>query len=378
MRQGAAVLAVSGVLCALSSGEAHALFGSSGKCDRTDNDRAEASRVIRNVAGRIDAMETAIVEALRLHAGQTSGYLAQSTKAILEGIDGQTKLQAQTAREVEENRAVRDRRPSRTGCRTATGARGLAAARRAGAAAKRRAADSGVGRIAADRVIGGGSAADNSGRFESVMARYCNRERAGEAAGACKAPPAMHAADLKPGSLFERGTLGTEDERRTALELSRNLAAPVVYEQFPVGPAETSLERRRVLLARSADARTALAADYFAHSRSLRVPGAALGGWAAALAPGRDPGKAVSRYEILQILASRRFEDPDWLVRLQGMTDSNLLRELVTLNALSLMLDWERFRSDERRGAIDAAGLAIAAEEMRRLPGLANPASGVN
>ena len=378
MKWVSAVFAVSLALSAFSSGEALALFGSGVKCDRTDNDRAEASRVIRNIAGRIDAMERSIVETLRLQTGQVSGYLAQSTKAILEGIDAQTKLQAQTKREVEENRAVRNRRPSRAGCQTATGARGMAAARRAAEVARRRAAEAGVGRIAADRSLGDGSAADNSGRFETLMARYCNSAKLGENAGACKASPGMHAADLKPGSLFDRGTLGSDEERRTALELSRNLAAPVVYEQFPVSSTETALERRRVLLARSADARTALAADYFAHSRSLREPGAALGKWAAALVPGRDSGRAVSRHEILQILASRRFEDPDWLVRLQGMTDSNLLRELVTLTAVSLMLDWERYRTDERRGAIDAAGLAIAAEEMRRLPGLSIPASGVN
>ena len=77
-------------------------------------------------------------------------------------------------------------------------------------------------------------------------------------------------------------------------------------------------------------------------------------------------------------MAARRFENPDWFVRLQAMNDSNLLRELVSLQAVSLMLDWERYRMDERRGASEAARLAIAAEAMRRLPGLSNPASGVN
>ena len=43
------------------------------------------------------------------------------------------------------------------------------------------------------------------------------------------------------------------------------------------------------------------------------------------------------------------------------------------LQAMSLMLDWERFRLDERRGAMEAARLALAAEEMRRLPGLGDP-----
>ena len=127
-------------------------------------------------------------------------------------------------------------------------------------------------------------------------------------------------------------------------------------------------------------ARAALASDYFAHARSLRAPGAALGDWAAQVAPGagRDPGALVSRYELLELLASRRFEDPDWFVGLQAMSEANLLRELVTLQAISLMLDWRRYRLDERRGAMDAAGLALAAEDMRRLPGLANPAAGAN
>ena len=347
-------------------------------CDRTDNDRREASRVISNIAGRIDAMERSIVETLRLQTGQLSGYQAQSTKAVLDGLDAQTKLLAQTAREVEENRIVRNRRPTRRGCRTATGARGLGPGRRAEATAKVRSADAGVGRIAVDRSVSTGSAADNTQRFELLMARYCNRGRSGEDVAACGAQAAMHAADLKAGNLFDRGTLATPDERRTAIELSRNLAAPVIWDPFPVASAETSAEQRLALLSRSASARSALAAEYFAHSRSLREPGAALGPWAAALVPGRDASRPVSRYELLEVLASKRFEDPDWFVRLQAMTDSNLLREIVTLQAIGLMLQWERWRTAERHGALDAAGLAIAAEGMRRLPGLDNPASGVN
>ena len=154
----------------------------------------------------------------------------------------------------------------------------------------------------------------------------------------------------------------------------------MVHDPPPISSADTGRERRRALLARAADARTALAADYFADVRALRAPGAALGSWAAQVAPGpgRDADTPVSRYELLELLASRRFEDPDWFVRLQAMSAENLLRELVTLQAVSLMLDWRRYRTDERRGAIDAASLALGVEEMRRLPGLANPAAGAN
>ena len=196
----------------------------------------------------------------------------------------------------------------------------------------------------------------------------------------CRGEHALHGADLNANTLFDRRTFASEAELRAAVELSRNLAAPVVHDPPALASADTERERRRVLLARAADARTALAADYLAQARALRAPGAELGEWAAQVAPGpgRDASVPVSRYELLELLASRRFEDPDWFVRLQAMSQENLLRELVIVQAVSLMLDWQRYRTDERRGAMDAASLALAAEEMRRLPGLANPAAGAN
>ena len=357
------------------------------KCDRTDNDRREASRVIADLTGEIDAMERAIIEALRLQTGQLSGYIAQSAKAVTGALDSQTKLQAQTAREVAETGAMMAHRPSRSACEAVTGLRGLAATGAAAKGAHGRAAATETGRITSDRAVVDrpGAAAGDAARFESVTREYCNAGRAGEdpelsGTSVCRGGHAMHGADLHAGTLFDRRTFASEDELRAAVELSRNLAAPVVHDPPPLASADTDRERRRALLARAADARTALAADYLAQARALRAPGPALGEWAAAVAPGagRDAETPVSRYELLELLASGRFEDPHWFVRLQAMSQENLLRELVTLQAVSLMLDWQRYRTDERRGAIDAASLALATEEMRRLPGLANPAAGAN
>ncbi len=357
------------------------------KCDRTDNDRREASRVIADLTGEIDAMERAIIEALRLQTGQLSGYIAQSAKAVTGALDSQTKLQAQTAREVAETGTMMAHRPSRSACEAVTGLRGLAATGAAAKDAHGRAAAAETGRITGDRAVVDrpGAAAGDAARFESVTREYCNAGRAGEdpdlsGTSVCRGEDALHGADLRADTLFDRRTFASEDELRAAIELSRNLAAPVVHDPPPLASADTDRERRRVLLARAADARTALAADYLAQARALRAPGAALGEWAAAVAPGagRDPETPVSRYELLELLASGRFEDPHWFVGLQAMSQENLLRELVTLQAVSLMLDWQRYRTDERRGAIGAASLALATEEMRRLPGLANPAAGAN
>ena len=204
--------------------------------------------------------------------------------------------------------------------------------------------------------------------------------RAGEDPDLCRGAHAMHGADLRTGSLFDRRTFASEAELRAAVELSRNLAAPVVHDPPPLSSADTERERRRVLLARAADARTALATDYFAEARAPRAPGAALGDWAAAIAgiSGRDAETLVSRYELLELLASRRFENPDWFVRLQGMSAENLLREVVTLQAVSLMLDWQRYRTDERRGAWTPPRSRWPRKRSGRLPGLANPPAGVN
>ena len=349
-------------------------------CDRTDNDRAEASRAIRVISGEIDAMERAIIEALRLQTGQLSGYTAQSTKAIAQALDAQTRLRAQTDREVEETRSMRAHAPSRSACSTVTGVTGLEATRSAAENARTTAGEVEAGRIVSDRAVAveAGSAADGAARFDTVTRLYCSAGRAGD--DTCRGEDAWHGADLKPGTLLDRRTFGDEADLHAAIELSRNLAAPVIHDPLPLASAETDRERRLVLLARAADARSALAADYFAHARSLRVPGADLGAWAEAVSPGnrRDPGAPLSRYELLELLASRRFEDPTKFVALQEMSAENLLRELAMLQSISLMLDWERYRLDERRGAMEAARLALAAEEMRRLPGLADPGAGAD
>ena len=360
----------------------HATEALAHACDRTDDDRREASRVIRDLTGEIDEMERAIIEALRLQTGQLSGYTAQSARAITGALDSQTRLQAQIAREAAETEAMRARRPARGACEGITGLAGLAAAGRASALARESAAIAETGRIIGDRAVveRPGAAAGDAARFQTVARTYCNAGRSGEDPDLCRGGSALHGADLKAGTLLDRRTFASEDELRAAVELSRNLAAPVVHDPPPMASADTERERRRVLLARAADARTALAADYFAEARALRAPGAALGSWAAQVAPGlgRDRDGPVSRYELLELLASGRFEDPDWFVRLQSMSAENLLRELVALQAVSLMLDWRRYRTDERRGAIEAATLALGVEEMRRLPGLANPAAGAN
>ena len=186
------------------------------KCDRTDNDRREASRVIADLTGEIDAMERAIIEALRLQTGQLSGYIAQSAKAVTGALDSQTKLQAQTAREVAETGAMMAHRPSRSACEAITGLTGLAGTQAATESARARAGITETGRIVGDRAVveRPGAAAGDAARFETLTKSYCNAERAGEDPALCRGGDALHGADLRAESLFDRRSF----QRREGLQ----------------------------------------------------------------------------------------------------------------------------------------------------------------
>ncbi len=372
MRRPALAVLLALVAAACTAAPAAAQFGG-GSCDPTDNDIAEASRVI----GEIDAMERAIVEALRLQTGQLAGYEAQSAAALTQAIDAQTRLLAQVEREVEESHAIRAYQPTSEGCRTTTGVTGLGPAHSNAAAFLFEASIRDAGRIAQDAAVAtpGGATADAQARARTIRTTFCSRERSGQRT--CSGAAARHGLDQVPATLLAAATLAEPPIREAAAQVGTNLAAPVITEPIPWDAVTTPAEARAALIERSRQTRTALAAEFFAAAHANRLPAVHLGAWAAALAPqtGRDAAQALSRHELLEHLASRRYDDPAWSVALEGMPTQALLREISRQLALSLVLDWERYLMDERRGAMEAARLAIAVESSRALP--AAPASGV-
>ena len=352
------------------------MFGSKLKCDPTDNDIHEANRVI----GEIEEMERAVIRALRLQTGQLAGYQAQSTRAIVTALDAQTRFQAQIAREIEESEEVRARRPTRSSCRFVTGTTGLAGARSGEAEALVRAAMIESGRIAGDRRFfdPGGAAADSEARFGRLTGTWCSPGRSGQVA--CRGHDRLHGADVRADTLFDTATFHDPTVLEAAVELARNLASPLVHDQPALASATTPAERRRVLIGRSADARAALASHVFSRARAFRAPAIDLGDWAQAMLPegtGRDAGP-LSRHELLEILASSRFDDPEWFLSLQEESATGLMREIAGLLAVGLMVDWERFRLEERQAALLAVLVATEAEAMRRLDGQGSAQAGVN
>lgn len=361
---------VAGVVLALFAQGAWALFGGSGKCDRTDNDKAEASRVIAALTAKLTAMEVAVLAGLKLHATQMSVMVAQNANAFGQALDGANMARAEMLREVEESRAVRDHAPSETVCEGITGMSGLAPGRVQQETVAQARAEEMVGRMTQDPtvIVVSAEAGDSRARFERVLQLYCDPSRTVGGEGACRGPAGRHGADLHPGALLGQTTLPDGETRDTAADWMRNIAVPFAWDRMPYRAASTEEHMRRVLRERSFDARAALAGGYMAHLYGMRVPAVSLGRWAREVLPdGMGPvGDSVSHYELLETL-THRFEDPDYFLRLQAQGQANLLRELVQLRAVDLMLDWERYRLAEYQGTMTAALLAVETERDRFL-----------
>ncbi len=368
-----ALAAVAVAVPALAPSPAAALFGGGGKCTPTWKTVSEASRVITKVNARIETLERTIHDALVRQTGQQSGYIAQSAKAVTTALDSHAAVRAQTERDAAEVKAQVARRPSRSACTVTTGAEGLARARAASRLAGRAAAVSETGRIAGDRATGSAPAAatDSAERYRRILERWCSPDRAPLQSAACSGASEDHGRDLRPDSLFGVETFASERELQAAIDLSRNLTVPAVEDPEPLGAVDSASERARVMASRAAAARRALAAEALGHLRALRAPGPELGAWAAAVDPDREPDAAVSRLELVDLLAAKRFERTAWWTELQSMGGEALLRETASLLAASLLLDRERFRLEERRLAIQAAMLAARIDRDRRVAGRA-------
>lgn len=359
-----------GILLALWVQEAAAIFGSKCVCDPTDDDSAQATRVIGSMTVQLTALEVAIVAALKLHAMQLSGMITQNATAHAKALDGANKVQAEMLRDVEESRAVREHAPSETVCEGITGMSGLAPGRAQQVAVAEARSGEMVGRLLQDPsvIVVSAEAGDTRARYERVVQLYCDPTRMAGTDDVCSGSADLHGADLHPGALLGHSTLQDGTVRDTASDWTRNIAVPFAWDRMPYREARSTAGRRQVLRERSLDARGALAAGYLNHLYAMRVPAVALGDWAREVLPdGAGPaGDSLSHFELLEVL-THRFEAPDYFLKLQAQGEANLLRELVQLRAVGLMLDWERYRVAEWNGAMTAGLLALETERDRLL-----------
>ena len=315
------------------------------KCDPTDNDRAEANRVIK----RIDRLEETLVRELRQQTAQISGFQAQSSAAELEGMTAHARARAETERESIRAREIAARAPSQAGCAVVAGASGLATAAQQASAAAAQHNIQEVARVQGDpRAVGWRPDLDPQLRADMLGQQYPGAEE----------------------TLFN-ALLGTDrieagDEDRAG-EHARHLVAPSVpqpiLETLPPDVRNSPGGRAIWLERRAHAARSTLAMSWFSNAIADRRPTVGLGDWARAIAPGSvPPGASLSRRELIRVLARDRISNT-YLADLQGLGEAELLRELVRNHALSLRLRYHELEKLEHLGAMIAAQLSLASEQ---------------
>ena len=312
-----------------------------------------------------------VVAGIELHAVQISGMWTQNAQSVGRAVDGVLSAEAAGLREIEEAHAARAHEPVVGVCEGVEGFRGVRAARSVEATAT---GDGGAALVAwlsrdARELPGWTAPGDVRERFDEVHARFCAADRVRGGGPACTGPSEDHGADLHPGAVSGRSTFEDGAEAIAAIEWVRNITMPLPIEGPSLRAAGTTRERRAVLLARSQEARGALATGYLQGRVSARLPAVAAGPWARAVGAGvaEDGSRAeISVQGLLEALSRGRYERPGFFARLQAEGKANLLRELIVSEAAALVVGFEEFRDAERQGAMLAARLTRASEQGRR------------
>ena len=311
-------------------------------------------------------------EAIARHAQQVSTLWTQRAQAMASAIDGMLEAERAALTGREEARALVAHSPSEGVCEAVEGARAASGTRAAREQEAGEAAAALVAWLVRDtaRAPGMSAASDATARLELVLSRYCAPGRTAVGEGSdCRAAPALHAADLDPGAVFGVATFENEDQALVAVDWARNVTMPVADTGQAWRGVDTALQRRVVLERRASEARAALAAGYVQERLAARLPAVSAGSWAQAIgvAGADDETGRMSTHALLGTLVRGRFENPEVFLRLQAQDESNLLRELIVNEAVSLALSFEAYRDEERQGAVLAARLARAVEWAREL-----------
>lgn len=304
---------------------------------------------------------------LKLHAEQQSAMWAANANAGAAGLDGALAARSEMVREREEARARLAHVPAIGVCEGVEGARAAAAARALERAVTDAGGDAVVGWLVRDtaRVPGLTAARDARERVDDVLERFCAGDRVVGGGRRCAGGADAHSADVHPGAVLGAKTYLEGEDALAGAEWVRNIALPIAEDVVPPRAVRSEADLRAVLGRRGREARAALAAGYLQGHLAARLPAVSAGRWAGAVGSGVRDGEALSRHELLEVLARERFERPEHFSRQQAEGSENLLRAWIVSEAVGLSVSFEAYRDAERRGALLAARLSQALVRVR-------------
>ena len=333
----------------------------------------QISMTEKSIVGRIGTMETAIVRTLEKSTAQLSLYIKQHGTLMAKIADGQQKNAAELARDTLEVEIARGLAPQRTYCESVSGLAGLSATEEISATLLQNSMANRVNRLAQNTQEGAIGRATSLRYRWAQLKEYQPKE--------CKNNETLKVidgeetcvvnADINPALLFGIQTLDNDGLRKTSQAFIDNLISaveedPLVYENM-----ETTADKLKYLEQRKKFSRLALAYYVLLQIRSNKMEAVKLGNWANAILPeGLGRGENLSKDDLYKVLASDRFRQPNYFTSLQGLTPENKKLEMLTNQAVSLMLQNEQYQQGQVTNSLLASMLAQLMQKNETSPKL--------
>lgn len=323
---------------------------------------SEAERVITQIGLRLEQVQMAIVEALRLATGQITSNIKAQTAAYERLMSAQTDQQYSLERKGRRAEAIVRRESAPSACMQLTGSSEGAAADVVSAtvASQMQAVNTAwrMGKPGTPSAAGTGAALQHSLRVHQFYrcpdGRVWNLQLDGTSN--CDA-------DVRAETLFSAPVLDQPRLEATQAFL-RNAIDPV-----PDGPMPKAVETPEAALLLSKNSRMSLASQLPADAVGRRSPSLPLGAWARSMGQAipnmppdlaRDVDGKISWMQWMEILSTHRMLSPTWKTDLQEGAPEAAMREVALMLAELLYLQWHQFKMAERNGLVDSADLALA------------------
>lgn len=345
--------------------------------DHAYNDKGN-TYVIESLTERINAMELAIIEALRLGTGQVSGNLKEQIGADSNLANAQDD-RAVVGR-IEEARldALRESASGVSACNVITGSLNATSVEAAGLGYAENMAqgmtDWGSG--AENMPSASGTAAAISSRVALHCERFANAQDV--KSGLCESVGALPDASINAAkSIFyhESGQVsGTLDQER--LEAASAYVINAINPEPAGAPlqadASTAAGREAAAKRQSELARLSAAESAVADivgKRSIQTGGnySQYMQDTASVIPGysADFSEGVSWYDMMDVRARAWYMNPNWAIAMNSADPAQAVKDTALIESFNAYLGWETYKLMQRQTVILATMLAMQVEETR-------------
>ncbi|GAB5390172.1 MAG: hypothetical protein Alpg2KO_31400 [Alphaproteobacteria bacterium] len=318
----------------------------------------------RNVIDHIDNRIDDLIEHLTAITQHLSGELMKQTTAESEMRDAEQSMETRRAQQQAENEARQEYLEAPGDCVTATGMTGTMTGAKVAAEMRRN-----LGRAEGDRQRNG-TADTNGSETKSSFAML--KRQYGDYCG--KADAAMELCELAEDERMQDAHVRAEtllDAQHGTLDQDILLAAQDMCANSTRAVPPSRMSKDEIISAsgvttqtsrNEVDAKISWASAACFDMIRTQTPSMEMKSWATGVSGDPDyinpnyDGDGISIYDQIRTEVERRMDVAWYTTRVSGSNDSTKLQELVTMGALGLFLDWQRYQL-ERVNAMNLAGM---------------------